>query len=129
MVVGIGTDLVEVARIERLWVQRPQAFAARILNGLENDVFQKQSLPARWLAKRWAAKEAVVKALGTGFSNGVSFQDLTILNTPQGKPTVVLSGRALEVAQSLGITHWSISISDEAHYALAFAVAEAHLPS
>lgn len=124
MIVGIGTDLVEIARIATLMTKRNEVFAKRILAQQELERFKQHGQPEKFLAKRWAAKEAISKALGTGFTQGVCFTDMIIGHTDQGQPLIELTGKTAEIAQQLGIESWSISISDEAHYAVAFVVAE-----
>lgn len=124
MIVGIGTDIVEIQRIARLWEKRGERFASRVLSEAEMSELQRHAHPERLLAKRWAAKEAIAKALGTGFTQGVSFNDMTIGHTDSGQPEVRLKGAANKVAADLGIAGWSISLSDENHYAVAFVVAE-----
>jgi len=124
MVVGIGTDLVEIARIEVLYQKHPSAFARRVLSSQELVDFSGHAQPVHFLAKRWAAKEAISKALGTGFRQGFSFMDMTISHSPLGQPLIQLSGETAIIAHNQGIHHWSISLSDEKHYALAFVIAE-----
>lgn len=124
MVVGIGTDLIEVARIASLYQKHPDGFAARVLSPSEQTQLAQEAQPTHFLAKRWAAKEAIAKALGTGFRQGVSFADMTINHSELGQPVIQLTGKTAEIADARGISHWSISISDEKHYALAFVVAE-----
>lgn len=125
MIVGVGTDIVEVERIAKLLERHQTAFAKRVLSEVELLELEKQTFPVRFLAKRWALKEAVSKALGTGFTQGVSFQDMTIAHTTAGKPILQLQNSTLKIADALGITHWSISVSDEKNNAVAFVVAEA----
>lgn len=124
MIVGIGTDLVEIARISALISKRKEAFVKRILSEQERKHFEQHAQPEKFLAKRWAAKEAISKALGTGFTQGVCFTDMIIGHTEQGQPLVELAGKTADVAQQLGINYWSISLSDEVHYAVAFVIAE-----
>ncbi|WP_019896099.1 holo-ACP synthase [Hydrogenovibrio halophilus] len=124
MITGIGTDLVEIARIEQLLSRRGQAFVQRVLTESEQSECARCDFPERFLAKRWAAKEAVVKAMGTGFTQGVSFQGIEIGHTQTGQPLVQLSGATLAQAELLGIERWALSLSDERHYAVAFVVAE-----
>lgn len=124
MVVGIGTDIVDVERIAGLWQRQGQRFAERLLSGVELVELNEKAYPERFLAKRWAAKEAISKALGTGISQGVSFADMTIGHTELGQPRVVLTGGALARAQSLNINAWHLSISDEKNHAVAFVVAQ-----
>jgi holo-[acyl-carrier protein] synthase len=123
MIKGVGTDIVEIARIEVLWQKQGARFAQRLLSESEQLVLKNHRQPARFLAKRWAAKEAVSKALGTGIAQGVGFADITISHTELGQPKIELSGGALNRAIELGITQWQLSISDEKHYAVAFVVA------
>jgi len=124
MIVGIGTDIIETSRILSLLKKHDESFAKRILSEQELAIYQQQTIKEKFIAKKWAAKEAVSKALGTGFTQGVSFTDMTIEHTQEGKPLIVLTGKTKQVADKLGITKWSISISDEKHYALAFVIAE-----
>ncbi len=124
MVIGIGTDIVDVERIAGLWQRQGQRFAERLLSSAELVELSDKAYPERFLAKRWAAKEAISKALGTGISQGVSFSDMTIGHTELGQPTVVLEGGALRHAQKLGIESWHLSISDEKNHAVAFVIAE-----
>ncbi len=123
MILGIGSDIVEVSRIEALQQKHP-AFARRILCEPEYAQWQARNASAAFLAKRWAAKEAVFKALGTGLRGGLRFQHVCIRNDALGKPQVQLMGAAAEQAQQAGIRTIHLSLSDERHYALAFAVAE-----
>jgi len=123
MIVGIGTDIVDISRVLHL-VEKGDAFAQRVLTESEFDVYATKTQKHTYLAKRWSAKEAVSKALGTGIAQGITFKDIEVLNDDYGKPRVHLSGRALEVAFCLQIKHWHISISDEKHYAVSFVVAE-----
>lgn len=124
VIFGIGTDLVEIARIARLWEKNPQGFAERLLHPAELVELETKQNKEAFLAKRWAAKEAIGKALGTGIAQGVSFNSMQITHDAFGKPQVQLHGKTLELADSLGITSWKISISDEKHYAVVFVIAE-----
>ncbi|HHS99506.1 MAG TPA: holo-ACP synthase, partial [Thiomicrospira sp.] len=103
-----------------------EAFAKRLLSENEWNRFKQHIFPERYLAKRWALKEAVSKALGTGIAQGVSFHDMTIKNHESGQPYLELTGGALQKSNKLGITDWSISVSDEKTHAVAFAVAESN---
>lgn len=119
---GLGTDLVKVARLEKIWARNGQAFAEKILTANELEQLATTHYPARFLAKRFAAKEAALKALGTGLAQGISWQHLEITNDELGKPLLNLSKAALTRATSLGATTWHLSLSDEEDYALAFVV-------
>jgi len=120
MIFGIGTDIVRVSRIQKSLDRYGERFARRILAGQELDDFQRTLHPARFLARRFAAKEAVVKAYGTGFTQGITFQDIVVSHDAAGKPLLLLSGRALELQREMGIGEQFISISDEQDYAVAF---------
>ena len=121
-VVGIGTDIVDIRRIENMAPAVLERFIKRVLTPSEIEKYQQTNQPLAYLAKRWAAKEAAAKALGLGIADGISFQDFTITNLPSGKPQLTLSGRALAVAEELTATDWQLSLSDEKHYAVAFVV-------
>ncbi len=124
MIVGVGTDIVDVERIAKVYNKQGEAFSKRLLSADELLELESQYYPERFLAKRWALKEAVSKALGTGIAQGVCFKDMTIGHKPSGQPILLLAGRTLAKADSLGITDWSISVSDEKHHTVAFVVAE-----
>ena len=123
MIIGLGIDVVSVVRIEKACA-RSGRFAERILTGAESDMHRERNSPACFLAGRFCAKEAVLKALGTGLAGGVGFRDIEILNDAAGAPTAALSGRALEVCRQLGGKRVLISISTEKEYAAAMAVIE-----
>jgi holo-[acyl-carrier protein] synthase len=120
MIFGIGTDIVRISRIQKSLDRYGERFSRRILAGQELDDFQRTLHPARFLARRFAAKEAVVKAYGTGFTQGMTFRDIVVSHDVAGKPLLLLSGRALELQQEMGIGETFISISDEQEYAVAF---------
>lgn len=127
MIVGVGTDIVDVSRIAKVYEKQGEAFAKRLLSEQELPELAQQHYPERFLAKRWALKEAISKALGTGIAQGVRFQDMTIGHKESGQPILLLSGTTLEKSTSLGITDWSISVSDEKNHTVAFVVAENRL--
>jgi holo-[acyl-carrier protein] synthase len=127
MIAGIGTDIVEVARMEQV-IGRSQGFAERVLSEQELLVFQQHKFPARFLAKRFAAKEAAVKALGTGIAQGVSFQDVEVQNLPSGQPVLHLCGQFAKTCKERRIQSSFISISDEKNYAVATVVLEYQCP-
>ncbi len=126
MIIGIGTDILDIRRIEALVEKHPYKFAARILTPAE--VSMKDVHQPLWLAKRFAAKEAVSKACGTGISASLSFQDIDIANNNLGKPVVTLSQAAQNALQALYSLAYHIkvhlSLSDEPPYVLAYAIAE-----
>ena len=122
-IVGLGTDVVEIARIARQ-LDKSQRLAERVLTPTEMFTFSAHTFPERFLAKRFAAKEAAVKALGTGIGNGVSFQDVEVVNLASGQPTLVFSGKFAELCEKQDVSRSFISISDEQHYAMATVVLE-----
>ncbi|HDZ56116.1 MAG TPA: holo-ACP synthase [Pseudomonas xinjiangensis] len=122
MIVGIGTDLVLVSRIEAVLGRQGDRFAERILTEVELQRFRAHNQPARYLAKRFAAKEAILKALGTGLAKGMSWQDMQIDNDELGAPLVRLSGAALQRLEEGGGGRMLLSLSDEREQALAFVV-------
>jgi holo-[acyl-carrier protein] synthase len=124
-VVGIGTDIIEISRIEKMAINVRDKLALRVLTPVEYQKYQSLKNPALYLAKRWAGKEAASKALGTGIANGVSFQHFEIKSLPSGQPQLLLNSRAKELAVALGAKSWHISLSDEALYATAFVVLSA----
>jgi holo-[acyl-carrier protein] synthase len=123
MIAGIGTDIVRIDRIQKALGRRGDAFARRVLTETEFQLFQKCADQASWLAKRFAAKEAAAKALGTGIGK-VSFHHLEVSNNELGAPAMKFSGYALELQKTRGITSIHLSLSDESDHALAFVVLE-----
>jgi len=123
MILGVGTDIVTIARIATA-LERTPGLAKRILTLVELEQFNASSQPERFLAKRFAAKEAGVKALGTGIGNGVSWQHLEVSHNELGRPLLSVSAAAAERAAELGISHWHLSYSDETDYVVAQVIAE-----
>ena len=124
MIFGIGTDIVEVARIEASITQFGDDFAKRILADSELENYQKSSIKPRFLAKRFAAKEAFSKALGTGLRAPATFQNIAIGHDDLGKPIFILAAELQLFLQAKNITQTHISISDEKNLAAAFVVLE-----
>lgn len=131
MIYGIGTDLVEVARIESALQRFGEAFVRRILHPSEINNFRTLSsqtaLQARFLAKRFGAKEAFAKALGTGIRPPVSFSGIAVEHSVLGKPSLFLEPEIQVMMAARAISHTHLSISDEKAFALAFVVLETHL--
>jgi holo-[acyl-carrier protein] synthase len=121
-VIAIGTDILRIGRIDEVVERLGERFVARILTPSEQEEYRASPQPGRLLAKRFAAKEAVAKALGTGIGRGVSWQDIAIDHDGNGAPLVTLSGGALEVAGKRGGARVALSLADEADYVVAFAV-------
>lgn len=122
-IVGIGTDIVQINRVERQLVKSDR-LAVRVLTENELAAFRKHNFPERFLAKRFAAKEAAVKAIGNGIGNGVSFQHVEVTHLEHGQPTLVFYGEMRNLCELRGVTHSHISISDEQDYAVATVVLE-----
>ena len=122
MIIGVGTDIVEVDRIRKAFSRRPEKFRRKILAAEEIEI-TPVSREIEYLAKRFAAKEAISKVLGTGMQYGVSFGDILILTDLEtGQPLVELKGHAKQQASLKGINRILISISDEKDFAMAFAI-------
>lgn len=121
MLIGIGTDIVEIDRVRGVWLRRGERFSERILCPAERGVCGGLREPWRYLARRWAAKEAIAKCLGTGIGVSLSWQDIEVLNNEQGAPEVRLLGAGLTLARERGGGRVMLSISDERAYAVAFA--------
>lgn len=124
MIFGIGTDIVEVGRIEASIQQFGDDFAKRILAESELASYLESHIKARFLAKRFAAKEAFSKALGTGLRAPAIFQNIAVSHDDLGKPLLVLASELRALLQSKSITQMHISISDEKNLAAAFVVLE-----
>ncbi|MBM4222250.1 MAG: holo-ACP synthase [Gammaproteobacteria bacterium] len=118
---GIGTDLVEINRIEQLLMRHPKRFIEKILTPKEQIAFSKAPYPARWLAKRWAAKEAVAKALGVGIGAQCYFKDIEISKTPLGQPIAQYHGSLSQTNSNQNFTI-HLSLTDEKLWALAYCV-------
>ena len=119
---GIGTDIVNVDRIKQVYSNQGERFVRRLLTGAEQQVFQQRKAAISYLANRFAAKEAIAKALGTGIAKGVRFTDIEVLPNDQGAPEVTLYGKAKERLLQLEASSVMLSLSDEKDYAVAFAV-------
>lgn len=122
MIVGIGTDIVEIERIRKLIERHGDHFLDRCFTAAEIDYARKHRDSAVRFAGRWAAKEAVVKVLGTGFIQGITFHDVEVVALHTGQPTVKLSGEAGAIAAGLGITEVKLTISHAREYATATAI-------
>jgi holo-[acyl-carrier protein] synthase len=124
VIFGIGTDIVCIQRMTDNLDRYGERFAARILTEAEMAVFQTSAQRPQFLAKRFAAKEAAAKALGTGFRNGLSLRDIGVQNDVLGKPVLAFSERAQQTLQNQGIGAAHLSLSDESEYAIAYVVFE-----
>ena len=124
MILGIGTDLCEIARVERALERFGEKFAARVLVDTELRRFRRHRKPAAYLAKRFAAKEAFSKALGTGIHYPVNWHNVWVENARSGKPSLNFSEPLAEFLKQRGVENVFISISDEGGMACAFVVVE-----
>ena len=123
MIVGVGVDVVEIARVARALDRHPR-FAERVFTKAEREASARRGVGAvAYLAKRWAAKEAISKALGVGLS-GFSYTDIEVVNLRSGAPTVNVRGELAEWARALGVLRWHLSLSDTRDLAVAKVVAE-----
>lgn len=124
MIFGIGTDIVEYARIERMFAHYGARLAERILNEREVPEYQSVANPARMLAKRFAAKEAFAKAVGSGLCEPVSLRRIAVTHDGLGKPVLQFDETLRIHLAQLGINGHHLSVSDERDYIVAFVVLE-----
>ena len=124
MIFGVGTDIVEVSRIQATYDRFGEHFVRRILMQEEIELFRRSKQPVRFLAMRFAGKEATVKAMGTGFAHGVWLRDVGILNNSWGRPTVTWSERGRRVCERLGVVSGHVSLTDDAGLVVSFAVVD-----
>ena len=122
MIFGVGTDLVELSRIQATYERFGDHFVDRLLMDEERVLFEKNKRPVRFLAMRFAAKEATVKAMGTGFAQGIWIRDVGVVNNEWGKPDIIWSARGQRLCTKLGIGEGHVSLTDDAGLILAFAV-------
>lgn len=123
MIIGLGTDIVEITRIGQMIERHGELFLQRVYTEAEIRYCQQRKESMQHYAGRWAAKEAVMKTLGTGFTRGVGWQDIEVANVRSGQPKIVLRGGAKEFAAKCGIDDILITISHCRTYATATAIA------
>lgn len=123
-ILGLGTDIVEIARIEAIIARSGERLARRVLSAYEWQCYEQHQQPARFLAKRFAVKEAAAKALGTGIRLGLAFEHFEVFNDTLGKPGLRLLDQAEQLAHRLGVTDIHVTIADERHYACATVIME-----
>lgn len=121
-IVGIGTDIVECQRIDQMLQKHGEIFVRRVYTDHEIEYCTTRKAATQHFAGRWAAKEAVLKVIGTGWARGIAWRDVEVKNEPGGKPFIVLSGGARDVARDLGISQMMISISHCKKFATAYAM-------
>ena len=124
VVIGVGTDLIEISRIERSLERFGEAFLQRVFTAGEVAYCTAKKNSAESFAARFAAKEAGAKALGTGISRGVSWREFEVKRSHGHRPELHLSGRAQEIAQALGIRRLSLSITHSRDLSMAVVIAE-----
>lgn len=122
-VIGVGTDIIECDRIGRMIEKHGDVFLNRVFTEEERTYCSGRKAANQHYAGRWAAKEAVLKALGTGWSKGIEWTDIGVVNQQGGRPLVVMTGAALEISTELGIREMLLSISHTKEYATAYATA------
>jgi holo-[acyl-carrier protein] synthase len=129
MIIGIGNDLIDITRVEKVLDRHGERFVQRVFTPVEIRKSERRRMRAASYAKRFAAKEACAKALGTGMSAGVFWRDMGVVNLPSGKPTMALTGGAAKRLQSLlppghkAVIH--VTITDEFPLAQAYVIIEA----
>ena len=123
MIIGVGTDIIEVNRIQKL-LDKQKRFKERIFTRGEIDYCELKTNSAQNYAARFALKEAFLKAIGTGWREGVSFKEIEIKNNKKGKPELILSGKAKTITEQLGVTNIQVSLSHLKDLAIGFVILE-----
>jgi holo-[acyl-carrier protein] synthase len=124
MIVGAGVDLAEVSRIRDAIVRYGDRFVSRIFTAREVSYVERKANRFERYAARFAAKEAGMKALGTGWRRGVAWKDFEVTNLPSGRPTLLLHGAAKEIANQIGVRQISLSLTHTAENGMAFVIFE-----
>jgi holo-[acyl-carrier protein] synthase len=124
VIFGIGTDILRLDRVEGTYTRFGQHFVDRLLMPAEKEQFAWTKNPVRFLAMRFAAKEAIVKALGTGFANGMWLRDSGVLPNRLGRPEIIFSDRGQRLCDELGVGGGHLTLTDEAGLVVAVAVLE-----
>lgn len=124
MIVGLGVDITEVDRIQAAMERRGRAFLERLFTPSEIRYCEKHRNRAERFAGRFAAKEAAMKALGTGWARGVRWVDIEVVREPSGKPTLKLSGKTRAIADGLGVKNIAVTITHDGNTALAQVIFE-----
>lgn len=124
MITGIGIDSIELERVARVYARYGERFLGRIYTQSERAYFARWADPVPRLAGRFAVKEACMKALGTGWSNGVRWRDIEVIRHPSGRPDLTLHGRARDVFESLGAVRALCTITHSRDHAMAVVIFE-----
>ena len=124
MIFGIGVDIVQISRIEQAMERHGDKFAKKILAENEFQEYLANNKKVNFLAKRFAAKEAFAKALGTGFTNGLTLKQIQVTHNTIGRPILILTDHAKQQTEQLNIRHYHVSLSDEREHVVAFVTLE-----
>jgi len=128
MILGLGSDMMDIRRIERTLLRHGERFIGRVFTKIERDKSERRKNRAASYAKRFAAKEACAKALGTGIAQGIWWRDMGVVNLPSGKPTMILTGGAAQKLKMLVPEHHQalihLTITDDDPWAQAFVIIE-----
>ena len=124
MILGTGVDIVELARMRSAWERWGERFAERLLTASESAEFGRRKDKAAFLASRFAAKEAFLKALGTGYADGISWQEMAVCRPDGKRPQLTITGQARRLMEGMGATAAHLSISHERNYAVAQVILE-----
>ncbi|HWI41252.1 MAG TPA: holo-[acyl-carrier-protein] synthase [Verrucomicrobiae bacterium] len=124
MIVGTGVDIVEISRFERFVADGNRALLERVFSDGERAYCDARKRSAQHYALRFAAKEAFLKALGLGLRQGISWQDMEVVNDPLGKPELRLAGAAERIAREMGVSRAFLSMSHDGNFAVASVVLE-----
>jgi holo-[acyl-carrier protein] synthase len=122
MIFGIGTDILQIDRIQKIYERHGERFISHLLMPEEETLFRTKSRAVRFLAMRFAAKEAIVKAMGTGFAQGMWLRDAGVVQNAWGRPAIIWSERGRDMCDKLGIGECHITLTDEAGLVVAVAV-------
>jgi len=121
LIIGVGTDIFEINRMKKR-IEKEPAFIQTVFTNQEISYCEQFKFKEQNYAARFAAKEALMKALGTGYNKGISFSEIIISNNSEGKPEITLTGKTLERAVSLGVTDIHVSLSHSKKQAIAFVI-------
>jgi len=128
MIIGIGVDLVEVARMERAIARHPERLVKRVFTEIEQRECSNRHRPAMHYAARFAAKEAFLKAVGLGLRGGMRWRDIGVVHAPSGKPSLVVQGRAAERMRQLGAERAFVTLTHTDDHACAVVILEGKEP-
>lgn len=129
MIYGIGTDILQLGRVADVYQRFGTRFVERLLMPEERALFDGTRHAVRFLAMRFAAKEAIVKAMGTGFAHGMGLRDAGVMPDARGRPEIIFSARGCEVCDDLGVDGGHLTLSDEAGLVVAVVVLMRRMPA